>query len=121
MGYVCEWVPESEKRGYMIPGYKEITPSKWVIDRKKDIKLFKYWTNIDEPHQDYFALVYKDLVYKVVLISDFVDDDTVRWKAYHPLNLPKELLKELRKAMKVYKCFGMPIPGFDTGGVVIDF
>ena len=105
----------------MIPGYKEITPGSWVIDREKDIKLFDYWTNIDEPHEDYFALVYKDLVYKIVLISDYIDGNTIRWKAYYPLDLSEELLQELREAMKVYKSFGSPIPSLATADVVIDF
>lgn len=121
MAYVCEWVSENEKKGYMIPGYKEITPGSWVIDREKDIKIFDYWTNIDEPHEDYFALVYKEPVYKVVLISDYIDGNTVRWKACYPLNLSEELVQELREAMKVYKSFGSPIPSLATVDVVIDF
>lgn len=121
MAYVCEWVPENEKRGYMIPGYKEIIPGSWVIDREKNIKLFKYWTNIDEPHEKYFALVYKELVNKVVLISDYIGGNTVRWKAYYPLNLSEELVHELREAMKVYRCSGSPISSSATADVVIDF
>ena len=121
MAYVIERIAKNERKGYQILGYKEITPSKWVIDKEKNIKLFKYWTNIDEPHEDYFALVYKELVYKVVLISDYIDGNTVRWKAYYPLNLSEELVQELREAMKVYKSFGSPIPSLATAGVVIDF
>lgn len=84
MAYVCEWVSENEKKGYMIPGYKE-------------------------------------LVYKVVLISDYIDGNTVRWKACYLFNLSEELVQELREAMKVYKSFGSPIPSLATVDVVIDF
>lgn len=79
MAYVCEWVSENEKKGYMIPGCK------------------------------------------VVLISDYIDGNTVRWKACYPLNLSEELVQELREAMKVYKSFGSPIPSLATVDVVIDF
>ena len=121
MAYVIERIDKHERKGYMVPGYKEISPSKWVIDKEKDIKIFKYWTNIDEPHEEYFALVHKELVSKVVLISDYIDGNTVRWKAYFPLDLSEELVQELRDAMKVYKSFGSPIPSLATADVVIDF
>lgn len=123
MAYVIERIPKEEWRGYKIPGYKEIVPHKWVVDREKDIKLFKYWTNIDEPHEEYFALVCKDKVVEVVLIKDFVGENTVRWKLYQNWRESNALLQELREAMKIYKCSGSPIPSLDAGikDTIIDF
>lgn len=108
MAYVIERIPKEEWRGYKIPGYKEIVPHKWVIDREKDIKLFKYWTNIDEPHEEYFALIWKSEVMKVVLIKDFVAENTVRWRLYQIWRGPDELLSELRDAMEIYGFSGNP-------------
>lgn len=123
MAYVIEMIPKEEQRGYMIPGYKEIVPYSWVIDREKDVKLFKYWTSIEEPHEEYFALIWKEQVIKVVLIHDFIGEDIVRWKLYQYLNEPDEVMKELREAMKAYKYSGSPIPSLDAGikDTIIDF
>lgn len=81
------------------------------LTEKKDIKLFKYWTNIDEPSENYFALVYKDVVIKVILRKKVIEN-TVTWDlvgAVIPQNssITKEMvLAELREALKVYGLSG---------------
>lgn len=111
MAYVNERVLEEEKRAYMIPEYKEITPSYLTIDREKNTKLFKYWTNIDEPDEISFAFVYQEMVTDMVLIKD-VEENMVTWNL-KSIRIPDELLsqkqevmEELRKALKTYGLFG---------------
>lgn len=115
MAYVNERVPKEEARGYMIPNYKEIVPFSWTIDREKDIKLFDYWTNIDEPDEMYFALVWKEVIIKVILKQEFVGDYTVQW-SLKSMSIPKgcylskeQVLLELREALKEYGAFGYMI------------
>lgn len=114
MAYVNERVPKEEARGYMIPNYKEIVPFSWTIDREKDIKLFKYWANMDDPSEIYFALVWKGMVIKVVLRKEVVEN-TVIWHL-KALNIPEEyslekekVLVELRQALKEYGLSGYMI------------
>jgi len=114
MAYVNEMISEEEKRAYMIPGYKEITPSILTIDREKNTKLFKYWTNIDEPKEISFAFVYQELVTDMILVKS-VEKNTVTW-SLKSIWMPNELLsqkqdvmEELRKALKTYGLFGYEI------------
>ena len=111
MAYVNELIVEAEKKTYMIPGYKKITPSCWTIDKEKDIKLFDYWTNIDEPDEISFAFVYQEMVTKMVLVC-VAEKNTVTWNL-KSIRIPDELLSqkqevmvELRKALKTYGLFG---------------
>jgi len=126
MAYVNEIIPEEEKRTYMIPGYKEITPSILTIDREKNIKLFKYWTNIDEPHEVSFAFVYQENVVKMVLIKH-VKENTVTWNL-KSIRIPDELLSqkqevmdELRKALKTYGLFGYQLGKPRNTETVVNF
>lgn len=112
MAYINEMIPKEERKGYMIPNYKEIKPVTWTINKEKDIKLFKYWNNIDDSAEKYFALVWKDAVIKVILRGEFIEDNTIMWKL-QGISIPyncglgeKEVLAELREALKAYAGFG---------------
>ena len=111
MAYVNELVPEEELRTYMIPGYREITPRCWTIDKEKSTKLFWYWTNIDEPQEQFFVFVHQEVVIDMVLIKH-VRENTVTWNL-KSITIPDELLPqkqemmdEIRKALKTYGLFG---------------
>lgn len=126
MAYVNERVPEEEKKAYMIPGYKEITPFCWTIDKEKNIKLFDYWTNIDNPSEQYFAFVWGDVVVKLTLLQSG-RDNTVTWNL-RSIKIPndlvekrEEILAELREALRVYGMFGYEIRKTPDVEVVINF
>lgn len=75
MGFVNERVPENERKDFKIPSYyKVVTPKYWTIDREKSIILFKYWTNIDEPSEKYFAFIWKD---EIVNLREVLKNDNI--------------------------------------------
>ena len=127
MAYINERVPEGERRSFLIPGYKsERTVGKWTIDKEKDYILFKYYTDRDNPVDEYFAFVYKGRVIKMILDgSEFVDPDTRKWKItkiFIPEDLNREeVLFELRMAVMAYGCIGSPVNIMDPGKAVADF
>lgn len=124
MAYVNEFVSEKEERSFIIPGYsKEFTPGIITIDKEKDYILFKFYTDKDNPGDEYFAFVYKAKVIEVILNGEeFVDPNTRKWKItsiYIPEDLDEEdVLAELRKAVVAYGCFGDP---YDEEKAVADF
>lgn len=126
MGYVNERVPEEEKKAYMIPGYKEITPSYWTIDKEKNIKLFKYWTNMDAPKEIYFAFVWEEKVIDIILIKD-VKGNVVQWNmkgmSVSEEILPKRetVLDELRQALKAFGLFGHNIENAPKIEIKVNF
>ena len=127
MAYINEYVPEGEKRSFLIPGYTtERTVSKWTIDKEKDYILFKYLRDRDNPIDEYFAFVYKGRVIDMVLNgSEFIDPDIKKWKITR-ISIPEDLnreevLSELRKALMAYGCYGSPVNILDPGKAVADF
>lgn len=112
MAYVNEFVSEKEERSFIIPGYsKEFTPRIITIDKEKDYILFSYYTDRDNPVDEYFAFVYKGRVIKMILNGEeFVDPNTRKWKItsiYIPEDLDEEdVLTELRKAIVAYGSSG---------------
>lgn len=114
MGYVNERVPEEEKKAYMIPGYKEITPFCWTIDKEKNIKLFDYWTNIDNPKEIHFAMIWNEIVVDIVLVKN-VKGNSVRWDLKgisipdSLLSIREEVIDELRQAIRTFGLFGYEI------------
>ena len=125
MAYVNELVPEEKARGFLIPGYKEVIPRIITIDKEKDYIFFKYYTDRDNPVDEYFAFVYKGKVIKMILNGEeFVDPNTEKWKITS-IDIPKymnkkHVLAELRKAVVAYGCTGLPVPGME-GKAVADF
>ncbi len=114
MGYVNERVPKEEVRSYRISKYREEKPFCWTIDREKDIKFFEYWTNIDDPDEMYFALIWKDIVIDITL-RQHVKENIVTWNL-EGLIIPKEstlrkeeVLAELKEILKAYGVFGYTI------------
>ena len=73
MAYTLEFLPDEKKVKYTIPGYREINPSIVVTNKDGSLKLFKYHTNVDNPEEEYFAIVYENQVYRVCL-TKFFDD-----------------------------------------------
>ena len=121
MAFVNERLSEKERRSFMVPDYKEITPKSWTIDKDTDTILFHYWTSLDKPHEDYFAFVYKGTVNKVVMIKDFVDGFTVRWRKYYDISLSCEAIDELRKAFLVYGIRGNTSVNNCKTKVIVEF
>lgn len=127
MAYINERVPEEERRSFLIPGYnKEHTVGRWTIDKEKDYILFKYYTDKDNPVDEYFAFVYKGSVIDMILDgSEFVDSETRKWKIIR-ISIPEdlnreEILSELREALITYGCHGSSIKSLSTGKAVADF
>ena len=111
MGYINERVPKEEVKSYRISEYREEKPFCWTIDREKDIKFFKYWTNIDDPEESYYALVWGDTVMKVIL-RQRVKSNVVTW-SFSGISIPKEstlrreeVLAELEEILRAYGVFG---------------
>ena len=111
MGYVNERVPKEEAKSYRISEYRETKPYSWTIDREKDIKFWEYWTNIDDPEESYYALVWGGIVMKVIL-RQRVKNKVVTW-SLRALSIPKEhtlrreeVLAELKEILKAYGVFG---------------
>ena len=80
--------------------------------------MFKYWINIDNPSEKYFAFYWKDVCFKVVMWSSFVDGYTIKWGLFSLEQAEKmdllinkqEVLNDLREAFKVYGTFGYEYP-----------
>lgn len=114
MGFVNEPIPRDQRQTYEIPGYRDITPGRWTVDKERNIFLFIYWTNIDNPNEKYFAFYWKDVCFKVVMWSSFVDDYTIKWgllslEQAEKMDLlinKQEVLNDLREAFKVYGVSG---------------
>ena len=111
MGYINERVPKEEVKSYRISEYREEKPFCWTIDREKDIKFFKYWTNIDDPEESYYALVWGDIVIDLTL-RQRVKGNVVTW-SFSGMIIPKEsilrkeeVLTELKEILKAYGVFG---------------
>lgn len=118
MGFINEPIPRDQKQTYEIPDYRAITPGFWTIDKERNIFLFDYWTNIDNPSEKYFAFYWKDICFKVVMWSSFVDDYSIKWglvsltqaEKKDLLIDKKEVLNDLREAFKVYGVSGYRFP-----------
>ncbi len=116
MGFINEMVSKDDKMEFYIPDYKSVTPSFWTIDRAKGVILFKYWTNIDNPHENLFALIYNQTIIKIVLSYVFCNENTIRWNLIK-ITIPneyegkrKDILNVLREAIKVYGVSGYKFP-----------
>ena len=111
MGYINERVPKEEVKSYRMSKYRETKPRSWTIDREKNIKFWEYWTNIDDPEESYYALVWGDMVIDVTLRKR-VKGNVVTW-SFSGISIPKEstlrreeVLAELKEILKVYGILG---------------
>ncbi len=106
MAYVNERIPKEERQEYEL-SCRTVKPRMWTIDKEKNVKLFEYWTNIDNPCEKYFGLIWHDYIIEVVLIKE-IKENTVYWSLGSisiPIELKqceKEIVEDLREAMKVY-------------------
>lgn len=106
MAFINERISKEERFEYVL-SYRKIKPRKWTIDKEKNVKLFKYWTNIDNPCEKYFGLIWRDYVIEVILLEE-TKINTVFWSLGSisiPIELKqceKEIVEDLREAMKVY-------------------
>ncbi len=121
MAFINERVPKEQKKEFTIPNYKTITPSKWTIDKEKQIYLFKYWTNIDKPNEEYFALIINENVITVKLWCEVEHPNIVKWSVVN-INISSEcefdkntILEILREAMKTYGMSGFQF--YDEGPI----
>ena len=111
MGYINERVPKEEVKSYRMSKYRETKPRSWTIDREKNIKFWEYWTNIDDPEERDFALVWGDILIDLTLRKR-VKNNVVTW-SFSGMIIPKEstlrkeeVLAELKEILKVYGVFG---------------
>ena len=110
MAFINERIPKEERCEYVL-SYRKIKPRKWTIDKEKNVKLFKYWTNIDNPREKYFGLIWHDYIIEVILHEE-TKINTVFW-SLESISIPielkqceKEIIEDLREAMKVYASDG---------------
>ena len=127
MAFINERVPKEQKKEFAIPNYRTITPSFWTIDKEKNIILFDYWTNIDKPNEEYFALVINSSIIKVKLWRETEHPNIVRWSGIS-VDIPSSckldkstILEILREAMKTYGMSGFQF--YDEGPIetIIEF
>lgn len=127
MAFVNELVPKEQRREITIPNYKTFKPSSWTIDKERDIILYNYWTNIDEPNEEYFALVTKDSVIKVRLWCEVEHPDIVKWSLLS-LDIPRNCLPDnntvrgiLREALQAYGMSGFEFGDSEPIETIIKF
>ena len=118
MSFINEPIPKDMIRPYKIPNYREITPGLWTRDEERNIFLFKYWTNIDNPCEEYFAFYWNDICFKAIMLMTFIDDHSIKWglisleqaEKKEVLINKQDVLKDLREAFKVYGVSGYSYP-----------
>lgn len=127
MAFVNEMIPQNERREFQISKYEKKTPYFWTINREKNTILFKFETNRDEPAETEFGFVWKDAVFKVILIKETFMPNIVKWtiKNFYIPNEYKEkkeeILQELRDAMREYGFSGFQFYNKEPAEVIIDF
>ena len=106
MAFINERISKEERQEYEL-SCRTVKPRKWTIDKEKNVKLFEYWTNIDNPCEKYFGLIWHDYIIEVVLLKE-IQENTVFW-SLKSIRIPVELksneqdiIEDLREAMKVY-------------------
>ncbi len=118
MGFINEPIPQNMIRSYKIPNYREITPGFWTRDEERNIFLFKYWTNIDNPCEEYFAFYWNDICFKAIMLMTYLGDNSIKWRLRsleqsekkEVLINKQDVLKDLREAFKVYGVSGYNYP-----------
>lgn len=113
MAYINEYVEDENLRTFDLGSGREKTPRKWTIDKEKDYIFFKDYTEIDEPVNQHFAFLYKNRVITMVLDGSIFTKDSVKVWKLKGISIPEDLdkievLDELKKAISVYGCHGMP-------------
>lgn len=127
MAFVNERIPLDERREFQISKYEKKTPSKWTIDREKNIILFKVSTNRDEPYEIKFGFIWEDVVIKVVFIQETFMPNIVKW-TLKSIYIPDEhrereekILQDLRSAMHVYGIAGLQVHRGGPIEVIVNF
>lgn len=131
MAFVNERILEEQRMEYQINESRKENPSSWTIDKDKNVKFFRYWTDIDNPSQKYFALIWKGRAFEVRLKSELCKPNAIKWDLMQ-ISLPKELenskneiLQDLREALLVYGFEGFKIhpPNYKgiSGETIINF
>lgn len=110
MGFINQRIPSNERIIYELPNFGKIEPAKWTIDVEKNVFMFDYWTNIDHPDEEYFALYWKGICFDIIMEKSFLDDYTIKWELISIEQLDhdnkdvniEEVKKDLRDAFMVY-------------------
>ena len=128
MAFINKRISDSERREYVINGHRKVTPKYWTVDKERNIKLFNYWTNIDSPNEEYFALVLEEKVFDILLKRDLSSEpSTVVWGLIYirwidEQEEEKEYIKGiLREAMKTYGVAGFRYGKCKPVDIVINF
>lgn len=94
MAYINEYVEKENRRTFILPYGKKVTPGWWTIDKEKDNILFEYFEDREPPHDEYFAFYYQGYVMKIIARQTFRDPNIIRWRVLSMSIIPKELKKE---------------------------
>lgn len=110
MGFINQKIPNDENLVYDIPHFRPVELSQRTIDVEKDVFMFNYWTNIDYPDEEYFALYWKGICFDIIMEKSFLDGYTIKWELCSIEQLDhedkvvnlEEVKKDLRDAFMVY-------------------
>ena len=115
MAFINEWVEENDEREFAIPGYnKKYVPTKWTIDRERNIILFAYFRGSEYlPNLYKFALVIGDDVFCYEM-GRCIKGNNITWKGGfgskdNSIQYTEEADELLKEALKVYGYCGSPL------------
>ena len=115
MAFINKHLKVAERKEFTIPGYnKKYVPTKWTIDKERDIVFFEYGNSSEYlPNVKKFALVVNDEVFCYEM-SRTVTDENIIWKGGfgskdNSIQYTEEADELLKEALKVYGYCGSPL------------
>lgn len=117
MGFINKPIPIKEEKIFEIPGEGTFSPAQITIDAENNVFMFDYLTDINDPHEQYFALFWKNICFKITMGYCYLDEKTIEWtllsikQADHKNEIidEEEIKKNLREAFKTYGACGYEI------------
>ena len=111
MAYKNIKIPFSEEIEYKITDDTTFEPRHLTVCEEKNIKFFKYMNEYEEPHDQYFAMIWNNTAIDINLNQTIVEN-TVIWDLGY-IDIPQnsnlkedDVLRELKNALKVYGAYG---------------
>lgn len=120
MAFINEWLDKEDRVEYDIPEYGKYTPTKWTIDKERNIVLFEY-SNGGEDAPDFIkmALVIKDEIFCYRMFRN-ITGNNILWETIittPTINLyAADMLKE---ALIIYGDTGSPFEHIENVDVEI--
>ena len=124
MAFINEWVEENDEREFTIPGYKKYVPTKWTIDRERNIILFAYFRGSEYiPNLYKFALVIGDDVFCYEM-GRCIKGNNITWKGGfgskdNNIQYTEEADELFKEALKVYGACGSPFEKLEDVDVIL--